>query len=403
LGFTDQQQAQQKSNIQTLSAKIDFDYVPLNYHYIRVGLFVQKNHFAPSFIHSSFTLFNGPQGTPIHLATPRMPSFETIEVNSYFEDDWQVNSKLSINSGLYASLIFLEDAKQLLLDPRFLINFKAKKNLLFHLSINKMHQPTHVLTKSGAGIPNDLWVSATNKIKPQQAWIFDTGFKWSFLPKWTMEMQAYFKKMKHLVNFQEEKNLFQIQIADQPQSTFSWENTVTTGIGSAKGLELSIQKHKSQLSGEFNYALSYIDRQFPNINNGKTYPFRLNHRHAINMALVYKVSPKLRFLSKWSFNSGSFTNIALSEWYYSTPSFAFGPINEYGNKNNIQLPTYHRLDLSAHFDWPTPKGKFSLVLGINNVYNRKNIYLVTETLENGKTKAISLLPILPYFNFSLSL
>jgi hypothetical protein len=47
---------------------------------------------------------------------------------------------------------------------------------------------------------------------------------------------------------------------------------------------------------------------------------------------------------------------------------------EYGTKNGARLPDYHRLDVSATFDFEIGNVAASAGVSIFNVYNHKNIW-----------------------------
>jgi len=77
-----------------------------------------------------------------------------------------------------------------------------------------------------------------------------------------------------------------------------------------------------------------------------------------------------------------------------------------GTKNASRLPNYHRLDISAKFDFnifETTKGSISF--SIFNVYNRKNVwYKEFEIDDTGLTETnITLLGITPNVTLSLQL
>ena len=95
---------------------------------------------------------------------------------------------------------------------------------------------------------------------------------------------------------------------------------------------------------------------------------------------------------------GGYT-VTLLDW--STEDF----IN-IGERNNARYPDYHRLDLSATYDFNMgEKGKGALSFSVFNVYNRKNIWYKEFEVEDGELieTDVSLLGITPSITLSLKL
>ena len=52
-------------------------------------------------------------------------------------------------------------------------------NLSAKASVVQMKQYVHLLTTANIGLPTDLWVPVTNKVKPMEAWQYSAGMAYN--------------------------------------------------------------------------------------------------------------------------------------------------------------------------------------------------------------------------------
>jgi len=312
-------QSAYRSKIENVSLKLDFDYVPNPKHYFRTGITASRNQFAPGIFTSADSLqIDFEQELPDSLVNP--PSTKAIELNVYFEDEWKPLPNLTIHSGLFFSSFNVDQKNYLQVEPRFSLDWQIIKPLRFNLSANKMNQYLHLLTRSDSGFPNDLWVSSTGKIRPQQSWVFDVGLNWSFATDWSVSTSVYYKKMNNLINYSEDASFspFSTGVSANTNNinAKNWEDNVTVGKGSSKGIECLIKKEAGKSTGWISYTLSETNRQFDAINNGETYPFRFDLRHVFNIAYSYQLNKNWCLASTWNYSSGSHISLPLRNWQY---------------------------------------------------------------------------------------
>lgn len=406
-GFDLNQQSRYKetyfSNITNVAFKTDFDYVPNSSHYFRGGLEYSRSTFQPGVLTTQDSLFFGFEQLTEELLTGKGEIVS--EVNLYLEDEWLIHKNFGINAGIYSSLFKVEGKNYLLLDPRLSINWQAIRPISFHLSLNRLNQPLHLLTRTGSGFPNDLWVPATSKVKPQQAWIYDLETRFRLSKQWNAEAHIYYKKMNNLINYIDGADF---STSSNTLSAFNWEEKVTVGQGESKGVELLIKKDKGRFQGWMSYTLSETTRQFDQLNGGEVFPFRFDLRHVFSIIGSMDVNEHWTLSSSWNYRSGSNISLAYSDWQYirqdGTPDIIFFDLED---RNSFKLPAYHRLDIAAKYNKSTKWGKWSLDIGVYNVYNQTNIFYVRPEYdpitEVQKYKSTSLISILPYFSFIIEI
>lgn len=394
------------SEIKNLTGKVNLDYVPNSQHYLKMGLSSSTLHFAPGIANAesdSVTFVEIDEFFADSILNANR--FRSSEIAFFAEDEWQPHPDWLVNAGIYNSLFFTNGKIYILPEPRLSVHWKTSSALQSHISINKMSQFLHVLTRSGSGLPNDLWVPSTAKISPQQAWLFDTGVEYVDSEKWYFSSSAYWKKMTHLLSFLENNSATN---NSQTISSENWENLVTTGSGESYGLEFLAKKQKGKATGQFAYTLSKTTREFKKVNGGKTFPFKFDLRHVLNINTHYKLNPNWALSLNWNYSSGANISLGLRQWQYINQSGKTGvKYLDYGEKNSYKLPPYHQLDIRTNYQKQKSWGSLSFLLGVYNVYNRKNLFNIQARYNSlsadRKYVGISLIPLLPYFGVNVNL
>ena len=88
-----------------------------------------------------------------------------------------------------------------------------------------------------------------------------------------LTVEGFYKKMQNLVEYKEGASFFQLNT--------DWESMVAQGKGQSYGVEFFLQKTKGRTTGWIGYTLSWSTRQFPDINFGRTFPYKYDRRHDI--------------------------------------------------------------------------------------------------------------------------
>ena len=70
--------------------------------------------------------------------------------------------------------------------------------------------------------------------------------------------------------------------------------------------------------------------------------------------------------------------------------------------NNYRMPTFFRWDAGWYLEKESARAKHRLNLGVYNLTNRHNPFLITYDAETKEWKQISLLPIMPSISYRIS-
>lgn len=384
------------------------DYSPNSYHRIRFGLEGILNRFKPEVVS-----FNSNDGSA--NSEPNAPEndtdyqISTKTLSGWLEDDWEISDRVSINGGLRYTIYNTQGHLFQQLQPRFSARYQFLDNWSFKSSYAKTQQNVHLLTSSGINLPTDLWLPSTKKVPPEKAQQLATGVAGTILDgEYLLEVEGFYKWYDDLIEYREGSSL-----ANQ---TADWENQVATqGIGWSYGMELFLRKQFGRLNGWASYTLSWSERQFDNINFGKSFPYKYDRRHNLKLTGSYKINDNIDFTAKWVFRTSAPTTIPFQEYRGVTPSgeLTLSPvpwhdyqnitIDNYGARNTVRMRNYHRLDVSFNFHKEKEHGERTWTVGLINVYNRHNpFYMYLDyNYQTQKTniKEVSILPILPMVTY----
>ena len=277
-----------------------------------------------------------------------------------------------------------------------------------------MRQYINLLTNEGLGLPSDLWVPSTSRVKPQDAWQVAVGVAKTLWDEYEFSLEGYYKEMKNV-------------LAYKPGQTFiglnkDWQTKVTQGTGKAYGAEFLVQKKKGRLNGWIGYTWSWNYRNFAEINGGKTFPFRYDRRHDIEIVANYQISKRWAISGTWVYGTGnaiSLTNqnyllpSSYSPWISSYDDVTKNPkgisniktnffgtnISQPTEKNAYRMNSYHRMDIGIEYKKKKKRYESIWTLGAYNAYNRKNPFFIYEgydaKTQKNAYKQVSIFPIIP--------
>jgi len=393
------------SGINDLSGKIDFDFIPNPEHYFRFGASTIYHTFKPG----AFDLnIRSEDGNDIFTLDTLLgqPDVTAWEFATYVEDDFKIGDNLKINAGLHFSGFSLSEKTYTSLQPRLGMRYLLPDGTALKASYAQMRQYVQLLTNDGIGLPTDLWLPTTARVKPQDSWQVALGAAKTFNNKYEISIEGYYKEMSNLVSYKEGSSLFQLN---------DWQDRVTQGDGKSFGAEFFIQKKTGRLTGWVGYTWSKTNRTFPEINFGKTFDFKYDRRHDLSIVASYRLAPRIQLSGTWVFGTGNAVTLANSNYRVSYPNVAIpasanglftgrsSNVEFYEERNNFRMKPYHRMDIGIEISKQKKRYKRTWSLGAYNVYNNKNpffIFVDTESINGNNEnvlKQASLFPVLPYF------
>lgn len=389
------------TSIRDLGFKYDFDFFPNINHAIKFGVASTSHQFIPSALVVKETGV-----TP----TDNRTFFNTVESAIYVEDDMRLFGKLNANLGFRLSHFVHKDKQYMKPEPRVSLAYMLQDDLSIKASYASMNQYVHLLSNSGIGLPTDLWVSSTDRVKPQSSNQIALGLAKDLPNNVAVTLEGYLKKSKNVISYKEGASFL---VLEDPESseTISWEDNITAGNAESYGIELLIQRKFGEFNGWIGYTLSKTEFQFDEINFGEKFLPRYDRRHDISFVGIYTVSDEVTLSGSWIYGTGN--NFSLPLRTYKTLPDILGNSFFYDNefpdterRNNFRAEAYHRMDISVRMKKEMKRGTRIWELSIYNTYNRRNPFFYyqdaksTDTGNEGILQKVSLFPILPSLSYS---
>jgi hypothetical protein len=326
-----------------------------------------------------------------------------LETSLYVSNSQKINSKLSIDYGLRYSLFNYYGPDSVYTysnevpgtrrnpissryyksgdviasygnwEPRLSFKVQASSTSSFKGSYNRMVQYLHLISNTTASNPLDVWNPSTNNVKPQIGdqytigWFKDLGAARMY----ELSLEGYYRKTQNQIDY--------IDGADLLINRYL-EGDLLSGEGRAYGLETYFQKKTGRLTGWVAYTLSRTELKVDGINNGNWYPTRFNQTHNLKIAAFYEINKRWSFSANFIYTSGTPTTFPTSR-YVSQGILV--PYNADDTRNNVNLPAYHRLDISFRLEGKKLKSNGKerknsdyWVFGLYNVYARQNPFSI---------------------------
>ncbi|AXT59051.1 TonB-dependent receptor [Aquimarina sp. AD10] len=385
------------SGINDYGIKADFDYYPSPSHSIRFGLASTYHNFKPK---QSKINQTGEDNVDI------TQNIESLESALYAEDDWKITKTLSLSPGLRLTHFQFKSTDYLNLEPRATISWNVKPDLAVKASYSKMNQYIHLLSNSGIGLPTDLWVSSTDRLKPQVSEQYAFGVAKDFLDSgYAITFEGYYKKMDDVISYKEGASFLLLEDLETGNE-IDWEENITTGQGWAYGAEILLRKKTGKLTGWLGYTLSWSERQFDELNRGRKFFSKYDRRHDLSLVGIYKPHDRITLSGTWIYSTGNNFNLLDKTSVSSADNFPVSTASLFGGgnafsteRNNFRGESYHRLDLGVQFHKKFAKNRErTWGFSVYNIYGRKNPFFYY--FDNSQLKKVSILQFIPAFNYT---
>lgn len=274
-----------------------------------------------------------------------------------FDENFQVFDTIDYPEGVFNTFINIE--------PQASVSYAFSKTLLGKISYDRHIQHLQLLSNSISPFTTmDVWMPSGSNIKPEKSHQFVAGIS-KFLSEFYISSEVYYKTMQNLIDYNDHANMLLNPYI---------EGEIRFGDAYSYGFEFLLQKQRGSFTFYSAYTYSRIFVSIEDVNAGNTFPARHDKPHNINLNLSYKTGKRWTFNVNWVFASGMRFSSPTGFYYYKGYNI---PI--YAEKNNDQLPDYHRLDVSAELNLnkkETARFKHDIRFSVFNFYNRNNIIAV---------------------------
>lgn len=380
------------SNITDLTLQTDFEYVPNETHHLRFGASGTDHSFVVGRLEA------GSEDGSVDVQAGN--SYSGQEFGLYASHDWSFTPTFTLSYGLRLSG-FRNEKTFMGLEPRVSANYRFNETLSLKASYTRMFQYVHLVSNSGASLPTDIWYPSSPGVKPQVSDQVAIGLTKLYKDKYLFSTEAYYKTMKRQLDLRDGAQIFGNPVL---------EEEFVFGKGESYGQEFYVEKKDGKTTGWIGYTLSWTNRTFPDINNGKTFPTRFDRRHDLSVVVIHELSKRLSTTATFVYGTGNAYSLPVQRFIFQdVPGEDYTVIPVYTERNSFRLAAYHRLDLGLVYKLRPKRGASDLTFSVYNAYNRRNPYFVYfETLKDEETeqitgfvaKQVSLFPVIPSVTYN---
>lgn len=377
------------SQISDYNFKQDFSWYLNTKNKLTLGFNIIYHHFEPGQVDAN---------EKSYFTDLKLTNFNAVDNSVYVSNEQSIGTKLTLRYGLrysYFQQIGKAKVSQYLnpdhpltrevtgikeyaagklvppgyfnLEPRLALKYMLSPESSVKASYNRMAQNLHLISNTNSPTPLDIWLPSNTYIKPLIVNQVGLGYFRNFKENmFETSAEVYYKKMNNVIDYIDGAQLFLKE---------NMETELLHGSGYAYGLELYAKKQEGRLTGWLSYTLSKSMREIPGINKGKAYPSSYDRTHNVSFVVNYELTKRWNLSSTWLFSTGNPTSYPIAKYTVQGNTIYY-----YADRNSNRIPDYHRLDISATYDFKKNdrrKVKQSINFAVYNVYARRNAYSVT--------------------------
>ena len=312
-------------------------------------------------------------------------------VSCYAQATRDIPEKLHLQAVMRGNYYWNLSDGMMNLRPDASLSFKwnLSRSLALEGSADYVHQFYHTLEGLPLGWSSDVIVPSGRTAPPEYALQGNLGFS-LVLGRHTASLGGYYKRMGNLVYYKYAQSLFTDAFA-------GWERSVDIGFGNSFGGEFLYEYLGRDLYFRTAYTLSKTDRVgFATICDGGKFHARFDRRHILNMQGRWK-----GFSLAMTLQSGHWENGAPLTYHIYLPGLE-SEAEYYEGVNNFHMPTVFRLDVGYERTFHTKRAKHTVNLGVCNVTNHFNPFMLYYDAQSEGWKMLALLPVMPNFSWRVT-
>jgi outer membrane receptor for ferrienterochelin and colicin len=288
----------------------------------------------------------------------------------YLQDTWVPFPKFTVTPGIRATYYDLTEKGYA--DPRLSLAYRLSDGFRLKAAGGTYRQFANRLTREDPlQGDQDFWVMADDDLVPVSSATHVIGGMSYETADYLFNVEAYRKNLSGLSEF---ATLRQRGGGSQDSQDFDLRQRFFSGTGRAEGVEFLAQKKYGSNIGWVTYTLGRVNHLFSGISERK-FPASHDSTHEFKIVDSYRWRD-WTFSGNWVYATGKPYTEPGDVYEVELP---FGDrtiqLVELGEKNAVRLPAYHRLDLSASWDFYNGEtSRATAGVSVFNVYNRNNIW-----------------------------
>ena len=298
---------------------------------------------------------------------------EATTATVYFEDEIVLDA-LTITPGVRVSHYSIND--EIYSEPRLSLLYEINAKTQIRAAFGDYHQyALSVARQSVEEGPRNFWTLADgNTVPVSKASHFVLGAT-HLIGGYSANVELFHKEYDGLSEFTQQ--IRPIRDENGGGAILTLEQDFHTGNGSASGVELLLQKNVGAFTGWTGYTFSEVMYDFPTVSDTPYFADQ-DTTHEFKTVLMYSWRG-WDLASTFIYATGRpFTEVL------GVADDTFPATYEVGDKNDERYEAYHRLDLSATYNFQLLGGEAQAGLSLFNVYGRENEWYTEYDLVEGE-------------------
>lgn len=319
--------------------------------------------------------------------------YHSLLSSAWLQGNIEVPDKLSVMAAVRGDVFSSLDGGKVALVPDGSLSVKwfPLKRFSIGATLDRTSQFYHTLEGLPVGWSIDMVVPSSGTIGPETA--FQANLETDLmLGRHSVSAGAFHKRMEGLVYYKYAPSLFSGALS-------AWEDHVDTGQGYSYGVETQYEYLGDDLQARVSYTWSRTWREgFASVLDGGPFHARFDRRHVLHATVFWK-----GFNAAFTFQSGHWENGAARQVVlHKVPGIDEEWTAEYfAGENDYHMPDILRLDIGYRFTFEAWGFGHEMNLGICNVTNHFNPFMLYFNGSREVWEEIALLPILPNFSYRI--
>ena len=312
---------------------------------------------------------------------------------AWIQGNYDIPEKLSLMLSVRGNLFTRFRAGETFFTPDagFAFKWHPVPQFGLDLTFDRSSQFYHTLEGLPTGWSLDIVVPSGKTVRPETATQAYAGLDFRF-GRHGITAGAFRKWMQGLVYFKYAPTLFSGALAE-------WEEHVDTGRGNAYGAEFQYEYAGKDLQVHIAYTWSRTNREgFTSVLDGAPFHARFDRQHVLNASASWR-----GFQVAFTYQSGHWENSVAqqAQMHFLSETWTAEYFNSSG-VNDYHMPDVLRLDLGYQFKFDSRRCHHELNIGVCNVTNHFNPFMLYYNAQTEEWEEIALLPILPNLSYKIS-
>ncbi len=288
-----------------------------------------------------------------------------VELRTFVDNNWDITSALSLNTGLNYTLFMGPGKAYNSLQPRAVLNFIPGTHDAFHISFASMSQYYHQISSNFSALPTEFRQPSSATQEPQRSLSYEIGYH-RRLGSGRILVQAFMKQYKEVL-------FYEIMAAHGDGNDYFDPARLFRTNGTSKGIEIEslLRFYKMEFMGA--YTLSRNTYKSGELNQGKDFLSPYDLTNIVRLSLSWQATKNWLFSTMFNGSSGPLI---------TQPSSPSESADE--QYNSMLRPNNRRLEPSGTLSIGAARSRVKknmhrtkLYLGINNLIGRPAPYVVS--------------------------